>query len=182
MSQLIRGCLFETERLRVTIWHDASVKRWPSPELIDSVISVMTTAVTRSLPAGWQGEYTLDRAKRWIEARDAESTVLQVTERSNRQVVGLLLLAEEILEDGSTEIRPGYLLAESAWGRGLATELIAGFVEWCRQLPVRPVITAGVGVDNPASSRVLEKCGFTRLVPDEAEIGGEEHQYQLDLR
>ena len=54
----------------------------------------------------------------------------------------------------------GYWFAPHAWGRGVATEaafhaLTFGF--WYMELPA---IESGVLVDNPASKRVLEKCGF----------------------
>lgn len=54
----------------------------------------------------------------------------------------------------------GYWFAPHAWGRGVATEaafhaLTFGF--WYMELPA---IESGVLADNPASKRVLEKCGF----------------------
>lgn len=56
--------------------------------------------------------------------------------------------------DGVVEV--GYWLGERYWGRGLATRALRAFlVEETR----RP-LTARVAVDNSASLRVLEKCGF----------------------
>ena len=52
------------------------------------------------------------------------------------------------------------MLAESAWGKGFATELITGLVNWCRENAIKS-ITGGVEHNNPASARVLEKCGFS---------------------
>ena len=47
----------------------------------------------------------------------------------------------------------GYLLAKPFWGRGLAT--------WAaRKMLARAI--AGTWHDNPASMRVLEKCGFVK--------------------
>ena len=56
-------------------------------------------------------------------------------------------------------LRLGYMLAESSWGKGLASELVRGVVEWCENKDVASV-TGGVERDNIASRRVLEKCGF----------------------
>ncbi len=53
-------------------------------------------------------------------------------------------------------VRLGYLLAERGWGRGMASELVAGFVGWCRENGVVS-ISGGVAIDNPASARVLVK-------------------------
>jgi RimJ/RimL family protein N-acetyltransferase len=54
----------------------------------------------------------------------------------------------------------GYWIAKPWWGRGLATELGQGLVDYARDtLGTRRVI-AGFYKDNPASGRVLEKLGF----------------------
>ena len=51
----------------------------------------------------------------------------------------------------------GYWLGREYWGRGLATQALAEFVE---ELDVRPLY-AEVATTNIGSIRVLEKCGFT---------------------
>ncbi|MDF1767888.1 GNAT family N-acetyltransferase [Maricaulis sp.] len=54
----------------------------------------------------------------------------------------------------------GYWIGKPWWGRGLATELGQGLVDYARDtLGTRRVI-AGYYTDNPASGRVLEKLGF----------------------
>ncbi|WAI02192.1 GNAT family N-acetyltransferase [Methanogenium organophilum] len=56
----------------------------------------------------------------------------------------------------------GYWLGEPFWGRGIMTDAIAAVVPvaFVRLDIVR--IQAGVFANNPASMRVLEKCGFVR--------------------
>mmetsp|Transcript_18083 Transcript_18083/g.33682 ORF Transcript_18083/g.33682 Transcript_18083/m.33682 type:complete len:88 (-) Transcript_18083:963-1226(-) len=56
-------------------------------------------------------------------------------------------------------LRLGYMLAENAWGKGYASEIVAGFVEWCHKRDIKS-ISGGVEPDNVASRRVLDKCGF----------------------
>ena len=79
----------------------------------------------------------------------------------------------------AVEIRLGYLLAESVWGQGHASELIAGFVAWCRGQPRLRSIVGGVAPDNIASARVLTKNGF--VLTDDASPGGDQ-MYELVLR
>jgi RimJ/RimL family protein N-acetyltransferase len=62
----------------------------------------------------------------------------------------------------------GYWLGREYWGRGLATRALAELVE---ELP-RP-LHALVSVDNAASIRVLEKCGFTEVGPADDKYAGE---------
>lgn len=53
----------------------------------------------------------------------------------------------------------GYWLGRAFWGKGIATEALQQFIQI---VTVRP-LTAYVASTNPASVRVLEKCGFTHV-------------------
>jgi ribosomal-protein-alanine N-acetyltransferase len=58
------------------------------------------------------------------------------------------------------EAETGYLFARDAWGYGYATESLAAMVDVGRAIGLRG-LHAHCHPDNRASSRVLEKCGFT---------------------
>ncbi len=60
-------------------------------------------------------------------------------------------------EAGRVEI--GYGLAESARGRGYATEAVLGLIDWLRDQGVREVL-AECDPGNAASIAVLRRCGF----------------------
>ena len=53
-----------------------------------------------------------------------------------------------------------HIIAQSAWGRDLATEVVAGIAEWCRANGTIRSIVGGVADGNSASARVLQKNGF----------------------
>jgi RimJ/RimL family protein N-acetyltransferase len=54
----------------------------------------------------------------------------------------------------------GYWLGQDFWGRGIMTEAVAAFTDFCfENFPLRR-ISAEVFANNPASARVLEKAGF----------------------
>ncbi len=55
-----------------------------------------------------------------------------------------------------------YALEPDAAGQGLASEALAAFAAFLFARFDMPALTAGVFADNPASARVLEKCGFLR--------------------
>lgn len=150
---------FETPRLEVHGWHSG---RNGGSALGAVVQELLTPAVTAALPPSWQGPYDLERAQDWIVERDQESTVLLVTSRSNNEPFGLVIVFEapSAEEPHSMELRLGYLLAESAWGDGFGSELVGGFVQWCRSHPLIRSIVAGVALSNDASARVLTKNGF----------------------
>jgi [ribosomal protein S5]-alanine N-acetyltransferase len=54
----------------------------------------------------------------------------------------------------------GYWLGEDFWGRGIMTEAVAAFTEFCFENFGLRRISAEVFANNPASARVLEKAGF----------------------
>lgn len=153
-------CEFVTKRLLVKEWHSLSSDDWEHQSLADVVRMMLTERVTESLPPGWGDHYTEERARQWIEDRDREGATLLVIDRSLGLPVGMMILFE-VDDDvgGGVEIRLGYLLAEAAWGQGIANELVRGFVDWCRRADISSIV-GGVDRDNTASRRVLEKNGF----------------------
>jgi len=175
---ICKRCSFDTERMLVREWHAMPDYGPRAQGLAACVAAMLTPPVTRSLPEEWQGTYTLERASKWIEERDRDGTTLLVVERKSGLAIGLVILFET--EDGQsgTRVRLGYLLSESAWGRGLASELVRGFVGWCSTADVS-LIVAGVERDNPASQRVLEKSGF-KVVPDASDTAN--LMYERGLR
>ncbi len=75
----------------------------------------------------------------------------------------------------------GYWVGRAHWGRGVATEALARFVD---ELSTRPLY-AHVAAHNVGSIRVLEKCGFRRDRVQEAKApapddGVEEFIFVLD--
>ena len=171
---------FTTRRLLVKEWHSLSSDEWMEQDLAVAVSKMLTESVTRSLPPGWQGPYSIERAQQWIQERDGEGTTLLVVELGERKAVGLVILFESEAFTGSgVEQRLGYLFAERAWGKGFASELLLGYVAWCKQNGVESVV-AGVECENIASRRVLEKVGFL-LDSSTDEERGDELVYRLKL-
>ena len=154
------NCYFETERLVVDDWSRLLIGD-ASEALRDSfVVSLLTETVTRDLPPGWQGPYDTDRAASWFAERQSESTLLAIATRSDGRPVGLLILSESKNGDSATDIRLGYIIAEDSWGRGLATEVVAGIADWCRTDGTIRSVVGGIAGSNSRSARVLQKNGF----------------------
>ena len=142
---LLRTCTFETTRLIVKEWHTLSPSDWHERDLPRVVAAMLTEPVTRSLPSEWQGSYTTER--------DRESTTLLVIYKSTQQAVGLMILSEMQAEVGNDyiDVCLGYFVSEDSWGQGVASELVDGFVTWCRAQTSISSIPGGVALDNPAS-------------------------------
>jgi len=54
----------------------------------------------------------------------------------------------------------GYWLAEEFWGRGIMSEVVPAFVNYCFEKFSLTRMFAAAYANNPASARVLEKAGF----------------------
>jgi len=61
-----------------------------------------------------------------------------------------------------TRIDVGYVLARHRWGSGLMPEALEALADACLARPEIFRVQALCDVDNRASARVLEKCGFVR--------------------
>ena len=162
-------CAFETGRLRVAEWHSL----WPgdcrSSGLARFVQELLTESTTASLPPEWRGPYTLDRACAWIADRDSESFVLLAVARDTTAATGIVILSRpERQAPSGADVHLGYVIAERYQGRGLATELLNGLVEWSRAR-TGGFLSAGVSSSNPASIRVLEKAGFQKVASRDSE-------------
>lgn len=90
---------------------------------------------------------------------------------SDGEVVGLCSF-RRIPEAGSVEI--GYGVAESCRGQGHATRAVAAIIASVNGASDLKMLTAETSVLNPASSRVLEKNGFTsvgvRTDPEDGDV------------
>lgn len=168
-------CRFSTDRLVVEDWHGLAGRY--ELDLVEVVGSVLTPSTTVALPPEWRGDFDRARAERWIDTRDAESPTLLVVEQRSGDAVGLMILFEAVDDEtlGGIDVRVGYVLAETSWGKGFASELVGGLVEWAESEPAVRSISGGVAADNVASGQVLLKSGFS-LTSE----GSDEQMYRLD--
>lgn len=84
-----------------------------------------------------------------------------ISEKPDEQLIGLLFLFDYYSDSTANEVKIGYLFAKSSWGKGLASELIAGMINHLRGLKNVSKAIAGVVTENQASAKVLLKNGFS---------------------
>ncbi|MDA5095460.1 GNAT family N-acetyltransferase [Aliiroseovarius sp. KMU-50] len=161
----MRLVAFQTERLTISHWADELADSAGRKRIERALKDLLTPNVLAPLPPAMQLSNTLSALTDWVDARNAESDVYLITLRApepeTRRLIGMVFLLD-LSEGGDiAQMHLGYLLAERDWGQGYATEMLMGFMEVLQELAPLSVL-AGVGRDNPASARVLEKTGFTR--------------------
>lgn len=137
--------------------------RWPRVSDVQSITSIaglsetarMTATIPHPYPPGTAEEFVF-RAR--SDNAAGKALVLVITlKTSARNVIGIIsAVMTEI-----AELELGYILAPSASGKGFATEAVSAFIDTIFNLTRGRAIHANTRTINPASRRVLEKCGFT---------------------
>lgn len=116
--------------------------------------ALVAPEVVQWLPAGFHAQGTTAR-RDFLAALSTQAEVVALRDRAGTHI-GLLILSHP----GPEKIRNlGYLFVRSAWGQGLASELIAALQSHFHNSDV--VLSGGVMQENAASARVLQKAGFT---------------------
>jgi len=96
---------------------------------------------------------------------DAENFISGANKAGGEAVFLITLRDETIIgacgilnQDGTPEL--GYWLGVPYWGNGYATEALHAVIDYAFTDLAHDALQAGSRVTNPASRRVLEKCGF----------------------
>ena len=114
----------------------------------------MTAAIPHPYPAG-EAERFILHARATTAGGDALVLALTAKGRA-RSLIGII--SAERAEHGEAEI--GYLVAPALAGRGYASEATTAMADAVFNLTEARALVASTRLDNPASRRVLEKCGF----------------------
>jgi len=99
--------------------------------------------------------YGLADAKEWIGAVNSQGNRDSFLVTVGGDVIGACGYE---LRNGVPEI--GYWLGVPFWGNGYATEAARALIDYAFGECFCAAVHAGARVNNPASRRVLEKCGF----------------------
>lgn len=105
--------------------------------------------------------YMHEDARRFITMATAPSrNILLAIEVRGEAAGGIGVHPLDDVHRGTAEI--GYWLAEPFWGQGIMTDAVRALVPAVFERTGAARIQAGIFSNNPASMRVLEKCGFAR--------------------
>ncbi len=92
--------------------------------------------------------------------------------------MGYYVHGESNISIGENDAEPGYRVARPYWHRGVCTEALQLLIDYCFNVKGFDTLWSDFFVDNPASGRVMEKCGFS----DTGKINYCSHLYQGDNR
>lgn len=110
-----------------------------------------SVAITRQLLGLWQDQYSRADCYRWcIDAPECG-------------VAGAIYVVQ--WEEGGRCAQVAYCLCRALWNRGYMTEALGAVTDFLLGRVGCLRVECAHAADNPASGRVMEKCGFQRLGP-----------------
>jgi len=144
--------------VRLLLEH-CEIRSWDRRDIPALVRNANSYNVWRNLRDRFPFPYTTVHGEAWVRAATQErpQTSFAVV-AAGEAAGGIGFLPQEDVGRHSAEI--GYWLGETHWGQGLMTEALRGFVPWVFDHFAVCRLYAYVFEWNPASCRVLEKCGF----------------------
>lgn len=74
--------------------------------------------------------------------------------------IGYFVYGESNIDIGEHDAELGYWVARPYWNQGICTEALRLLVDHCFNDKCFQTLWSDFFVDNPASGRVMEKCGF----------------------
>ena len=134
------------------------VLRPPHEDDIDSIIALAGNAKVAEMTASIPHPYGEADARRFLAmaAKRESGCHYAVTLAENGAFIG-----GAGIDAGSRGLRLGYWLGEPFWGKGYASEAAAALVELAFRATDIETLHVACRTVNPASKRVIEKCGFT---------------------
>jgi len=144
----------------------------PQSEILVRVPELLTPKVVENLPPYFNNINSNSAAKDWLHKMVSESRLLAVKHRETNTLIGFVFI---FVEHG-TDAHIGYLLGESHWRKGYATELLQGLIYFVMNDKKWDKLIAGVDASNKVSSKLLLKLGFIEQESENKEMLFYEHQ------
>lgn len=137
------------------------VRDWRDDDRESLVRHANNRNVWRNLKDRFPHPYTAADAEAWLAlARTNPARTGWAIEVDNISVGGIGLVSVDDVHTRSAHI--GYWLGEPYWGRGIATESVRAVSDHAFARLGFLRLEAPIFAWNPASMRVLEKCGYAR--------------------
>ena len=161
----------ETKRLRFRPWKEADAgtlfKYASDPDV--------------GVRAGWPPHQSVEESLQVIREVFSNDHIWALELKETGEPIGCMgyySSGESNIPIGENDAEVGYWIAKPYWNQGLCTEALRAMIDRCFNKQGFQTLWSDFFVDNSASGRVMEKCGFR----DTGEINGLSHLYQGDGR
>ena len=113
--------------------------------------------------AGWPPHQSVEESREVISRFFMNDNTWAIELKTTGEVigcVGYLPSSSSNLQIGEDQCEVGYWVARPYWNEGICTEALQMVVDYCVREKGFSVLWGGCFPENPASGRVMEKCGF----------------------
>lgn len=113
--------------------------------------------------AGWQAHQSIEESREIIRSVFANDTTWAVILRETNEPVGCMgyfTHATSNIPIGENDCEVGYWIGKPHWNKGICTEALRLMIDYCNNVKHFDNIWSDYFTGNPASGRVMEKCGF----------------------
>ena len=111
--------------------------------------------------AGWPVHKSLNESRNVINTIFSNNTTWAIELKETNEVIGCIgyyIHGVSNIDIGENDAEIGYWIGKPYWNKGLCTEALKAIILYCKDK--FDTLWADFFVNNPASGRVMEKCGF----------------------
>lgn len=143
----------QTPRLRFRPWADADAP----------ILFRYASDPDVGIRAGWPSHQSVGESLRIIRDVFSNGRTWALELKESGEPIGCMgyyVQGDSNIPIGRKDAELGYWIAKPYWNQGLCTEALQAMCDWCFNQKGFHTLWCDFFVDNPASGRVMEKCGF----------------------
>ena len=114
--------------------------------------------------AGWPVHQSVKDSLEVIRNIFSNDTTWAIVLKETNEAIGCMgyyPFGKSNIEIGENDAEVGYWIGKPHWNKGYCTEALQAMIRYCYEKKHFETLWADFFIDNPASSKVMEKCGFT---------------------
>ena len=145
--------ILETERLLLRPWNESDAealyKYASEPEI--------------GKRAGWPPHKSVEDSLEAIRSFFSNDRTWAIVLKEKEEIIGCIgymIKGESNIEIAENEAEAGYWVARPYWNKGICSEALRLMIDHCFNDRGFHTLWCDYFIDNPASRRVMEKCGF----------------------
>lgn len=135
--------------------------------------------------AGWPAHKTIEESLEVIRTYFNNDTTWAIVLKETNEPIGCMgyyTHESSNIPIGENDCEVGYWLGKPYWNKGICTEALKLMLDYCSNVKQFENIWADHFTGNPASGRVMEKCGFsdTRMLNRCSQlVGGDKNMVKV---
>lgn len=143
----------ETDRILLRHWRDDDAEtlfKWASDPDVGP-------------RAGWPPHKSVEESREVIKNFFSNDDTWAIELKETFEIIGCIgVLRSSVsnLKIAGNECEVGYWVAKPYWGKGICTEALRLVIDYCFNVNKFNAIWGDYFPENPASGKVMEKCGF----------------------